>query len=718
MNSSLMRKIGSWATRAAVTLTAAIGLAFVFSTPKQVTAAQSEQITVIISPRDTFPPAAVTDLRGTSGAAGQMLLEWTAPDESEAGFTTPYPATSYIIKIATFSVDTIGSTTAWWNGAVDVTGEPPPANPGTTDLMLINGLAQGVTYYAGIKSVDAVGLISPIDTLSSTPGQQAYVVIYGAVAPATPANFTGTVINTTSVRWDWAISLGANAYQLFDDPLGTLVTQTTDLFLVETGLNPNTRVSRTIRAINTVGSSPASAAVTIYTFAATPTGFGLTNAGVTSITLGWNATGNTTGTLYRIERSTDSVVFSTAGTTTALTYQDSSLTENTSYYYRLYAINGAGIETAPTAIVFTRTLNQIPGEPLGLRGILDPTGTAFTLIWEDDTYNADGTVMTDLAGYHVYRRTSLTGARTRLTPTPLNVTVFADQVNNQTLYYTVTALDTRGNESVESLTADSSVDRNIIYVSSDNLSSLLMPATISELLRSANNKYGVPLTIGMNEEAIPTNTSVVRTIRLSLIRGDTKQTLDDLAFAEPQATVAVGYRMDNGSVGRGRPSAQSNAVSASNIVTNAQPEDLSMYWHNGVTWVKIGGTLDKSAQTIATKSSFLGAYSLRIVGRAVSLTLEQANVYPRLFTPNDDGFNDRVYFVLENPNDADVSGEIYDMAGRFVATLPPPQAGTGIGTTLIWDGKDSTGTVVPSGTYVYRIKGEGKTFTGTVAVAR
>jgi gliding motility-associated-like protein len=131
----------------------------------------------------------------------------------------------------------------------------------------------------------------------------------------------------------------------------------------------------------------------------------------------------------------------------------------------------------------------------------------------------------------------------------------------------------------------------------------------------------------------------------------------------------------------------------------------------------VGGTVDPASQTVRIKSSFLGNYQLRIAALATSLTLNQANVYPRVFTPNGDGYNDRVYFVLENPNGATVTGEIFDLGGRAVATLMS-QAGTGIGTTLIWDGKDSSGAVVPGGAYMYKIKGEGKTFTGTVGVAR
>jgi flagellar hook assembly protein FlgD len=35
-----------------------------------------------------------------------------------------------------------------------------------------------------------------------------------------------------------------------------------------------------------------------------------------------------------------------------------------------------------------------------------------------------------------------------------------------------------------------------------------------------------------------------------------------------------------------------------------------------------------------------------------------------------------------------------------------------------WDGKDFNGGRVPSGAYYYTIQGEGKSFTGTVVVAR
>ncbi len=111
-------------------------------------------------------------------------------------------------------------------------------------------------------------------------------------------------------------------------------------------------------------------------------------------------------------------------------------------------------------------------------------------------------------------------------------------------------------------------------------------------------------------------------------------------------------------------------------------------------------------------------YQLRVAAKATALTLEKANVFPSLFTPNGDSFNDQVYLVLENPNNSTVRGDIFDLSGRMVAHLPMPTQTGGTATRLSWSGQDSNGSVVPSGLYIYRIEGEGKNITGTVTVAR
>ncbi len=92
-------------------------------------------------------------------------------------------------------------------------------------------------------------------------------------------------------------------------------------------------------------------------------------------------------------------------------------------------------------------------------------------------------------------------------------------------------------------------------------------------------------------------------------------------------------------------------------------------------------------------------------------------MYPSLFTPNGDGYNDQIFFIVDNPNNPDVSGQIHDLTGRFVAQLSPGQS-SGLGTTLSWNGRDENGAVASSGLYIYRLTGEGKDITGTVSLAR
>lgn len=96
-----------------------------------------------------------------------------------------------------------------------------------------------------------------------------------------------------------------------------------------------------------------------------------------------------------------------------------------------------------------------------------------------------------------------------------------------------------------------------------------------------------------------------------------------------------------------------------------------------------------------------------------SLTL--TSVYPRIFSPNGDGWNDKATFHFDNPELLPVSGTVYDLSGARVADLSP---GNDPMSVLSWDGKDSSGQRVAGGIYLYEIDFQGKHATGTVVVAR
>lgn len=103
---------------------------------------------------------------------------------------------------------------------------------------------------------------------------------------------------------------------------------------------------------------------------------------------------------------------------------------------------------------------------------------------------------------------------------------------------------------------------------------------------------------------------------------------------------------------------------------------------------------------------------------AFALTLNPNGVVPRIFSPNNDGINDVVYFALDNPTLTGVSGKIMDVSGADVAEL---QAAGPLGPTfdsLVWDGRDRSGEPVPAGPYLYLIEGGGARISGVVVVAR
>ncbi len=659
------------------------------------------------------PPNAITNLTASPVGIldGDIQLVWTAPANQNA-----IGLTLYQVRFATFPANNPAQAEAWWSSIPLSQVIVSPAHaPGVTEFSIVSGLTVGVTYYFGIKSIDLDAQISPIDTRVGTAQQAASKPLQtGGGPPATPASLTAVAQSTGSLQWQWTASGAASFYTLNAFPGGGLIVQTPLLQYVESGFTPNTAVARTIRAGNGFGLSAPSPATTVYTLAAVPTSLQVTRIGYGNLDIAWNASGNSAGTLYRPERSTDNVSFTPLTFVTSPSLTDTGLTPLTTYYYRVRAVNGDGVQTSTSATlaVFMPDDAMPPRAPLGFKGDLPANGQNFTLSWEAVTLNEDGTPITDLAGYHIYRSSAVGGSFVRLTTAPLSVPVFADQVNGQTFIYKVHAIDTHGNESADSLLADSSPEANVIFVGADGLSSVLMPRDVNNLLRSGFNKYGVPLTLVLVEEPLANDGSIIRSVRLQLLRGDNLTPVNDLSFPVAHATVSVGFDLINGEVGRGGPSP------APQIAAGVSPSQLSLYWSNGVSWIKLGGVVNVPAQTVSVRTAFLGNYQLRSAPRAASLSLERTNVYPRVFTPNGDGLNDRVYFVLENPNNAGVHGEIFDKDGRHVATLPDPSTIGGIGTTLIWDGHDASGNVVPGGAYIYKITGEGQTFTGTVGVAR
>jgi hypothetical protein len=181
------------------------------------------------------------------------------------------------------------------------------------------------------------------------------------------------------------------------------------------------------------------------------------------------------------------------------------------------------------------------------------------------------------------------------------------------------------------------------------------------------------------------------------------------------ASMVLGFNMVNGApVADTAPAGGFSPLAAAAAGPAASVSDLGVYWFNGLQFQKMYGKVDPVSQSVRVDSPNLGIYQIRAQARAAGAVFDVSNLSSRVITPNGDGLNDTVIFTYDpGPNNVVPTGKIFDLRGSQVADMVPGI----VPNTLTWNGF-MNGIPVRSGVYVYRITGDGKTFTGTIVVAR
>lgn len=250
----------------------------------------------------------------------------------------------------------------------------------------ITGLNANATYYYRVRSVNTTGTSSHSNTVSVTTILP---------VPDPPVAAAATSITGTSFQANWSLPLHATSFRLdvstssdfsgFVAGYGNLTVGSTSQSV--TGLNPNSIYYYRVRAVNSSGTSGNSNTITVYPMPPAPTANAATSIGATSLVANWTSV--FVAQSYRLDVATNSSFTNIVSGYNNLTVAGTShtvtgLNANSTYYYRVRAVNTTGTSSSSNVTSAT-TLLPIPDPPVAASAT-SITGTSFQANWSSPLY--------------------------------------------------------------------------------------------------------------------------------------------------------------------------------------------------------------------------------------------------------------------------------------------------------------------------------------------
>jgi fibronectin type 3 domain-containing protein len=263
-----------------------------------------------------------------SGGAAKEITLARAP----GGLTVSSAASNSV----TLSWNTVSGATGYrvYRGAA---AAGPYASAGTSqsNSYTITGLSPGTRYYFKVSA-----LINSVEGSHSD-------YIYGITLPSAPARISALAVSSTSIEVSWDQVTGALGYTLYRsaapdtgytyvEALPASASEQTD-----TGLEPGTTYYYKVSVKTQSGESDMGSYAQAITSPGEPLGLSLSATSATSILLSWDAVQGAVS--YNVFRSTvSSGGYTQIGTSGGLSYADTGLTANITYYYKVSAVNSGG----------------------------------------------------------------------------------------------------------------------------------------------------------------------------------------------------------------------------------------------------------------------------------------------------------------------------------------------------------------------------------------
>ena len=251
-----------------------------------------------------------------------------------------------------------------------------------------------------------------------------------------PTSVKAVSSSYNSINISWSAVTGASGYEIYRATSSagtyTLISTTTATSYNNTGLTTNSTYYYKVRAYRMVGTvkvySGFSSVISAKPIPATPTSVKAVSSSYNSINISWSAVTGASG--YEVYRSTSSAgAYTLISTTTATSYNNTGLTTNSTYYYKVRAYRMVGTVKVYSGFSTVISAKPIPAIPTSVKAV-SSSYNSINISWSG---------VAGASGYEVYRATSSAGTYTLISTTTATSYNNTGLTTNSTYYYKVRA---------------------------------------------------------------------------------------------------------------------------------------------------------------------------------------------------------------------------------------------------------------------------------------
>ncbi|TCX53926.1 hypothetical protein C1I36_03720 [Dehalobacter sp. 14DCB1] len=208
----------------------------------------------------------------------------------------------------------------------------------TTNAYTDSSLTASTAYYYKVLAVNTAG--------SSAYSAVASATTLASSVPTAPANLTAAALSSSQISLSWSAVSGDPTYSVYRSLSAsgtyTRITTLSSTSYTNTGLDAGTTYYYKVLASNSAGDGPYSLTANTITFPSVPLDLTATADNFSQIVVDWTpVTGSSSYIVYRAS-SSEGTYNPIAENVASPPYTDTGLDPETTYYYKIVALNSSG----------------------------------------------------------------------------------------------------------------------------------------------------------------------------------------------------------------------------------------------------------------------------------------------------------------------------------------------------------------------------------------